>query len=160
MQSTTILSTKGNAILIDRSDLEKVRDYRWYEDKDGYAFAVIRSGGEPKRISMHRMLLDVQRGMDVDHINRNPRDNRKCNLRLCTRSQNNMNSKARKTNKSGYKNICWDKQMNSWKVQIMRDYKVVYEKLFKKLEEAVRARNKALIFFHGAYVNKEVLCER
>ncbi|GAH20073.1 unnamed protein product, partial [marine sediment metagenome] len=43
----------------------------------------------------------------IDHINRDGLDNRKCNLRPCTNSQNQKNSKLRKDNKSGLRGVRW-----------------------------------------------------
>lgn len=47
---------------------------------------------------LHRYLLDAPKGTDVDHINHMVGDNRKANLRLCTRSQNMMNTHAHTDN--------------------------------------------------------------
>ena len=45
---------------------------------------------------LHRIIMNAPEGTDVDHINGNQLDNRRCNLRICSRSQNNMNTRKRK----------------------------------------------------------------
>lgn len=56
-------------------------------------------------------------GLVVDHINRNPCDNRKANLRPATRQQNAWNAKhKRKTIKTRYVGIHWIKNIQKWQV--------------------------------------------
>ena len=51
----------------------------------------------------------------IDHIDHNPLNNQKSNLRICSRAQNCMNQLPQKIQKSSkYKGVCWDKQMNKW----------------------------------------------
>lgn len=93
----------------------------------------------------------------VDHINGNRLDNRKANLRTCSRAQNMWNSGARKTSKSGLKNIHWYKSTNRWHCSIMANGKRHSLGYFKKIEEAVLAQHEAVKNLHGkfAYSNME-----
>lgn len=54
----------------------------------------------------------------IDHINRNPLDNRIANLRRATNAQNAMNTKLSSNNRSGYKGIWWSARMKKWGAQI------------------------------------------
>jgi len=54
---------------------------------------------------IHRLVMGFPEGMDVDHINGNGLDNRKENLRVCSRSQNSMNKKLRSDSTTGYKGV-------------------------------------------------------
>ena len=67
---------------------------------------------------MHREMLSPPPGMDVDHINGNPLDNRRANLRVCTRSENNGNLRRPRHNTSGFKGVCWEKWSGKWKATI------------------------------------------
>ncbi len=54
----------------------------------------------------------------IDHKNRNPSDNSLSNLRIATRSQNRANSKIDSKNHSGYKGVCWHKEMKKFTAQV------------------------------------------
>lgn len=56
-------------------------------------------------ISLHREILNAEKGVDVDHINGNTLDNRTENLRLCTRSQNLQNRIKIRNSNQKYKGI-------------------------------------------------------
>ena len=77
----------GHAI-IDTEDLDKVKDIKWKLSGSGYACNTPK--GNKKNLHMHRVILGVDE--PVDHINHNTLDNRKSNLRVITKSQNQMNS--------------------------------------------------------------------
>jgi hypothetical protein len=77
----------------------------------------------------------------IDHINRDPGDNRLCNLREATRSQNAANKKAHSTGRSGLKGASFHKPTGRWQAQIMRDGKKRFLGLFDTAEDA-----------HAAYV--------
>ena len=57
--------------------------------------------------ALHRILTSCPKGLVVDHINRNPLDNRRTNLRVCTVKENNNNRKVRCTNKVGVTGISY-----------------------------------------------------
>jgi len=62
---------------------------------------------------------------DVDHIDRVRTNNKISNLRLCTQRENNINSSKRKTNRSGYKGVNWDKTRGAWRAQIQSNKKKI-----------------------------------
>ena len=72
-------------ILIDTEDFDKIKDFKWVYNHNGYA----RNG---KLGLMHRYILNIKGKVIVDHINQNKLDNRKCNLRLTNKSTNRINS--------------------------------------------------------------------
>ena len=71
----------------------------------------------------------------IDHIDGNSLNNRIENLREATNSQNCMNGKLRKTNKSGHKNVYWHKSAKKWSVEIKVFGKKKYFGLFDDLEK-------------------------
>jgi hypothetical protein len=89
------------AALIDEVDLERVSALPWHAHRTGpnRVCAVNRTPGRPV-LQMHRFILGAKAGEIVDHINGDPLDNRRCNLRIVTPRQNSMNRRASST--SGY----------------------------------------------------------
>ena len=92
---------------------------------------------------MHRFLIDCPDDKDVDHINGDTLDNRLCNLRVCTRGQNNMNRVKKPNCSSIYKGVSWQKKIKRWVAKISINNKTVYIGTYTDEKEAARAYNKA-----------------
>lgn len=104
-----IMLTQGKAALVDDEDYERVKCLKWHAkyDKKGNRYYVKHNyieGGKYKHYMMHRYILDAPRSWLVDHINGNPLDNRRSNLRLATPSQNQGNSRQT-AGRSGYRGV-------------------------------------------------------
>lgn len=78
----------------------------------------------------------------IDHINRIKDDNRICNLRDVNHSINCHNIKLQKDNTSGYKGICWDKQMKMWKARISFNNKRINLGYYNDIKDAIKIYNK------------------
>ena len=92
----------------------------------------------PRRIYLHRFVLDYDGDLMVDHINGKPLDCRKSNLRLVTHKQNCQNIHVlNKANTSGYRNVAWYRWKKCWRVNICVDGKRIY-KYIKSKDEAIR----------------------
>jgi len=101
-----ILLTQHKYSLVDDKDFDYLNQWKWHY-KRGYA---IRYDTKRKKwIFMHRIILTPPDGFETDHINNNPLDNRRSNLRMVTHQQNIMNQKVSKNNTSGYKGVYWDR---------------------------------------------------
>lgn len=137
-------------VLIDKEDVKKIKifNYSWhlnYRDSINNFYIEASTTKNNKKITyrLHRVITDCPKGLVVDHINHNPLDNRKCNLKVCFTEENNKNRKEiQKNNKSGYKNI--NKHKNKWQVRITRNKKVFNIGEFKTLEQAIQERDKFL----------------
>lgn len=133
--------------IIDLEDLNRVINfpYTWFakfnKSIDGYYAAASQYIPELKRarpIHLHQFIMNTTEN-NVDHINHNPLDNRKSNLRVITVEQNSRYRESRnKNNKSGYRNVCWNKSYNAWVVQLQVNGKSTILAKFPKdrLEEA------------------------
>src|SRR3990167_923966 len=115
-----IQTSKKEFIIVDDNLLNKVKKFRWYVNRLGYA----ANDAKPRKL-MHRLIMSYPKE-NIDHINGNKLDNRLSNLRLCNQSQNNANSSKRKTNVSGYKGVCWNKKYEKWEATITKDYKHIF----------------------------------
>lgn len=136
---------------IDLDDIDKMKQYKWYLHDDGYAVSDTKN----KNDRMHRIITDCPKDMFVDHINHNRLDNRKCNLRICTQQQNNINTSKKKTNKSGVIGVHWAKSRKKWCAQIKVNSKTFHLGYFDNIEEAAEVRKQAEIKYFGDYRNKK-----
>lgn len=94
---------KTQKAIVDDEDYEWLKDLKsWTLFNNGYA--VLHKGNGWNR-SMHRLVMFAQQGQEIDHINGNRLDNRKCNLRFVTRQQNLYNKKKRNNTSSIYKGV-------------------------------------------------------
>jgi len=78
---------------------------KWYVWTQPYCNGKYYAISGARQLSIHRTIMSPPKGMDVDHINGDPLDNRRSNLRICTRSQNSQNKKLRNDSASGYKGV-------------------------------------------------------
>ena len=92
---------------IDDELYDELSKFNWSISKNGYAQRRIKIGDKVSTILMHRQIMELTFGdsICVDHINGNSLDNRKSNLRICSRTENNHNMKISKRNKSGAKGV-------------------------------------------------------
>jgi len=120
---------------------KKTKRYLSTCDNNGYLQVGLYQNGRHKNYKIHRLIAEhyipnPDNRKEVDHINRNKKDNRIENLRWVTRSENNLNTTVQKDNALGIKNICYDKTYDRY------DYKKTimgqrHRKTFKTLEEAI-----------------------
>ena len=133
-------------ILVDDEDYDRLNQYNWFISKQGYAVRNVKVGDKWTRYSMHREILQVDKGMDVEHKDQNRLNNQKSNLRASTRSQNMANVRKIKslTSHSKYKGVSRIKRKNlknQWLAYIRKDYKTHYLGYFFTEAEAARAYN-------------------
>lgn len=101
-----------------------------------------------KKTSLHRLIMNAPKNLEVDHINRNGLDNRKSNLRLCTRMQNRHNSLVKDKT---YRCIYYDKKKYKWRLKIRVNKKSYSFGYFKNLEEAIKKYNEVAKDFYGEF---------
>lgn len=123
--------------LADKSDLELIKKYKWHLSH-GYA-TTMRSKIGTK--TLHQILFPENK--ETDHINRNPLDNRRCNLRRCSHQENKMNVKIYKNNSSGVPGVWWDSKNNKWISSIQARGKCYNLGRFKDKQEAINVRKDA-----------------
>lgn len=102
---------------------------------------VIEINGE--RFLGHRLAWLIMTGdcpeCDVEHENLDKSDNRFCNLRLASRSQNMANTPLRSTNTSGFKGVSWKRHLQKWVAQITHNGKNIYLGVHETKEQAHEA---------------------
>jgi hypothetical protein len=134
-----IITKKGEEILVDYEDFEKVKRYSWCISKTGYPVANIGY----KVIKLHRYILNIDDPkVIIDHKNRNRLDNRRKNLRICNVQENARNTTVSKSNQTGYLGISKTAQ-GKYRARIMVNRKEIRLGHYDNLEDAIRARKEA-----------------
>ena len=127
----------GRSAYVDAEDSQFVSRYSWSIDQTGYPHA--RVDGRTQRLHrciIQQMGLQVPKGMVVDHIDRNPLNNTRQNLRITNHTQNIFNSGPNRANTSGVKGVTWNKRSGKWVVQLRIHGKYQYHGHFLDLEAA------------------------
>ncbi len=144
--------TQGKCAIVDGCDYTYLNQFKWHYVNKGYAQRTIGKHPNRRTIRMHRVILErmgYQDFAESDHINENGLDNRRCNLRPATASQNRCNRGLTKHNTSGYKGVSWDRK--KWHTKIMVNGKPIHLGLFDDIKDAARAYNEAVIKYHGEF---------
>lgn len=144
--SITHLYILGNkyptACLIDSNMTLELRRHRWTATKEGY----IRCTIHPNE-TMHRIVVGAKEGDITDHINGNPSDNRRKNLRIVTHNENMWNRKASSASIIPVKGVYIDK--SKWRAEITYNNKKVRLGSFDDIYDAVCARIRKEIELYG-----------
>ena len=146
--------TQGQVAIVDDEDFNELAQYRWKYTHRGYAARYYRRDGKVCITYMHREIMMAPQGMEVDHRNGNKLDNRRENLRLCTRAENARNQPKSKKNTSGFKGVFYQDRKLPWRARIRcGDGRRVNLGSFKTPEDAALAYNAAALRFHGEFAN-------
>lgn len=137
---------------IDLPDIEKVRNLKWCLcSTTGY---VINS-----KFTLHQYLMGCGDNLKIDHINRDKLDNRRCNLRFVSDSENGRNITKRKGCSSNQRGVYFDRVRDTWIAQICTDNVNVNLGRFSTEKEAIKKRLQAEKKYWGKVysVNPEYL---
>lgn len=146
-------TAKGEEFYFDKEDYEKIKNYFWNKNKQGYIVTNVNN----KEIALHILVMNrINKGSDkqeIDHIHgkSSRNDSRKENLRICTRSNNGMNRGLQSNNKSKYSGIYYDKNIGKYKVNITVNKNQMYLGVFNNIDEAIKVRKEAENKYFGEY---------
>lgn len=125
MKTVTLL-IGGREVLVDddKENIAFLAQFAWNISSGGYAIATVRKAkGVKKTYGMHRLVMrDEDNPLHVDHITRNPLDNRRENLRFVTHSANCLNSRKRRGTSSAHKGV--SRSGDKWQVVVRVDGKL------------------------------------
>lgn len=143
----------GQYAMVSREDIGSVQGKRWipHLSSNGKLYA----GHGRRTWKMHRLIMDAPAGMDVDHINGDTLDNRRENLRLCTRSQNVANADGLcASNTSGFHGVSYRGRTGKWAVQLrVEKDRVLYASTFLCPVEAAIFRDVAALECLGEFAS-------
>lgn len=158
----TIALTKNLCTTVGDDDYDELSQYKWCASKASmrgpyYAERYTRQiEGKKRKVRMHRAIwerhnFEIQSGYEIDHIDGDSLNNRRCNLRLCTHAQNLRNSKRRKDNISGFRGISLNRRSHKWQATITVDGKTIYLGLSDSPEVVAQIYNAAAKKYHGEF---------
>ena len=136
-----------NRAIIDVEDLDKISMFKWKSTSKGYVTT--------QEKLLHRFIVSAPSNMLVDHINGNPLDNRKSNLRLVSNQQNLFNTHNKGRGNNQRKGVSFRKDRGKWRAYITLNGKQKTLGLFNSEEEAIMARQVAEKEYFGDYCREE-----
>lgn len=143
---------KNKEVEIDDEDYQKVINFPfpWTVGKNGYVVAVVKGPKGTRSLKLHRYLMTKEGQGWVDHIDRNPLNNKKENLRWVTPSQSRQNSEKQKRNLLGVKGV---KETSSgrYRARIQVGGQHICLGTYKTIERAAKAYNDAATKYFGEY---------
>jgi len=146
----TLISLTARPIVLGRSLCVR----RHKNESQGYVYVLVGTRWTP----LHRFLLlgsTTPPAMEVDHVNGNRLDNRYCNLRTCTRSQNQQNrgkpQLSSRAASSQFKGVRRHRASGKWAAQIGTNSKNRHLGLFKTEREAALAYDHAAVLLFGPF---------
>jgi hypothetical protein len=143
----TIPLTQGKRTEIDDADMDVVSRHSW-SFGTGYAQSKIRG----KLVRLHRFLMNPPDGLTVDHIDGNPLNNRRSNLRICDQQKQTWNTRKRKGGQSSkFKGVSWLPGRMIWRAVIKFNGKSKLVGFFASEVEAAFAYNKAAKQYRQEY---------
>lgn len=144
--------TQNKVSIISDDCFDRLSQFTWHFNRRlGYAIGERFEGGKRIRVSMHREVMNAQDGSEVDHINGDKLDNRRENLRLCTKSQNMSNRGKQLNNTTGYKGVFTSQRTTKFRAQIRVKGKSIHLGLFENLKDAAISYNIAATKYFGEF---------
>lgn len=127
--------------LVDDEDFNLVNETEWFISGRKYASATKKVGGAWKAIYLHKVIMPSKGELVVDHINGDTLDNRKSNLRICTKHQNIINAGKRKDNSSGFRGVYKVKKKGKerWQAKAVLEGRQYHFGYFDSAQEAAEA---------------------
>lgn len=158
------LTNNAGFCIVDDDDYENVKDFKWALVKGMSTNYARKTSG--KKEMMHRMLLNARDGFQVDHVNHDGLDNRRCNIRECTRSENMKNvrpygtskylgvnlhtTKSKHTKKDGTES---NYTFTKWRAAIAIKGKIKHLGLFEYEIDAAKKYDEYAKMHHGEFAN-------
>jgi len=145
-----IALTRGKFAIVDPEDYYQLAKFNWYTNFDGTTVYASRKDRR-KNVMMHRLIMAAPDHLFVDHIDHNGLNNRRSNLRLCSRAQNNCNTVSRKGVTSKYKGVFYNRARKKWFASIQHNKTKHQLGYFTDEIAAAKAYDKKAVELHGEF---------
>ena len=148
----------GRVAIVDEEDYERLSEHRWHACNFRGKFYAMRQNRARRTIYMAREILRLRPGdkRDVDHINADTLDNRKVNLRACSRQQHAGNMGICRVNTTGYKGVSFVNKTGKFLSQI-RSQGYHFHRAFATAKEAAAYYDEKAILIHGEFARTNAM---
>lgn len=150
----------GLFAIVDSEDVPRVLQHSWWatrtNPRNDRELLYVKTECKKKTIYLHRFILGVtDRRVHIDHINHNPLDCRRENMRCVTHQANIFNRRGNLNSSSRYKGVSWSKRAGRWVAFIKIDGRVRYIGSFNDELQAAHAYDEMARRYFGenAYLN-------
>lgn len=140
----------GVRFIVDADVVHKIAGVNFYlgsKSKAGNQYYVIDCNGR----SLHDYIFPHRNGYEIDHINLDTFDNRRCNIRYCTHQQNQINQPLQKNNISGVSGVSFYPARHKFRARIKVSGRDIHLGYYDTFDDAVRARNVGMQCMFGQY---------
>ena len=143
---------------VDDEDYEWLNQWKWRMDwKSGAGYVVRRTtkgvANKKRSLRLHRVIMGVldRPEITIDHVDGNPFNNQRSNLRLASCSQNGCNRGPLVGSSSKFKGVYWNKSAAKWKAEVAYSGKRFHLGYFEDEEAAARAYDVRAKELHGEF---------
>jgi hypothetical protein len=147
----TIPLSQGKVAVVDDSDYPNLSKFKWSFSP---CTALRRISRTNKMIKMHIQIMGKKKGCVIDHIDGDPLNNQRANLRFCFQRENTCNRRKSRNNKSGFKGVVFigkTPRKNPWKAEITKNGKTKHIGVYLTAEDAAKAYDETAKKLHGAF---------
>jgi hypothetical protein len=142
----------GTETIFNKKYYNFVKQYHWWlQGNHVYGHVDGKSKALAVAIFEEAEFIRIGRDFVVDHINRDPLDNRRSNLRICDYCENAANHSIQKNNTSGVTGVYYDKIHDRWMAKIGYRGKLIHLGFFDDKNDAIKARKRAEKEYHGRF---------
>ena len=154
--SIGIVLCGGKIAIIDPESLPLVLPYPLWGPRQAHGLCYCGAYESGKNVKMHHLVVHPVLGMEIDHANRDGLDNRRGNLRLCTRAQNMANRRF-PVHSSIYKGVSWSRTAKRWRANIGATGHRQHIGYFSAEADAALAYNDAALSIWGKFARCNIV---
>jgi hypothetical protein len=150
--------TQGQYAMVDDEDYDYLIQWKWYAQYDKGKYYATRGYFDTRinnnsKIRMHNAIMNPPKNILTDHIDLNPLNNQRSNLRYAQKYENARNKSSKKNSTSKYLGVHWSTKEKRWCSQIRVNNKTKNLGRYKNEINAAKAYDTAAKIYFGEFAN-------